>query len=326
MKKNKTFSIILAVCLLGGSGTTATASAPTDDFLSMGYTSGYVAHPSGVVQHQSCLTQNSLLIETDGTALTEEDVQGLPDFKSFRIITWGEDEMIEYVDLSYEKGRTLYLVYFNNQNALRETARKLQLQNDCICNVYITRSESVSPVFAPWYFEIKTIDENTELNVKDFPQFLTLLPNVDGEKNEWFAYMTDELQEISDASYEPNSYDEYLYAESIAEEVLSQHSDVLLEVKPTPSRMQAIFSQELKTQSIWQTAGDCNADGEVNAQDAAEQLLLAAEAGTGAEITVTGANDINADGAVNALDAAAVLVYAAAQGSGQTLSWTEILR
>ena len=91
-------------------------------------------------------------------------------------------------------------------------------------------------------------------------------------------------------------------------------------------RLEEPYTETSSDVSIWQTAGDCNADGEVNAQDAAEQLLLAAEAGTGAEITVTGANDINADGAVNALDAAAVLVYAAAQGSGQTLSWTEILR
>ena len=58
----------------------------------------------------------------------------------------------------------------------------------------------------------------------------------------------------------------------------------------------------------------------------AEQLIAAANAATGGEIEITGANDVNADGAVNALDAAAVLAYAAAQGSGQNLSWVQILR
>ena len=54
MRKTKAMSFMIAVCLLAGNALTATASNETEDFLSMGYTSGYVAHPTGAVQHQSC--------------------------------------------------------------------------------------------------------------------------------------------------------------------------------------------------------------------------------------------------------------------------------
>ncbi len=325
MNGTKFFAIIIAGCFVFSSTLTANAEDVFQDFLSMGYTTGYVEYPSGAVQHQSCLTHRSILIETDDTVLTKEDVQNLHGFSSFRTITWSEAEELDYADLSFEEGKKLYLVNFDDLEQLRETARQFQLQNHFIRNVYLIRSESVSPVYRPWRFEIKPIEDDTVLNLRDFPQFSSLQKEHYEDNGYWYASMSDALREESDALYEKNSYDEYLFAVKIAEEVLTEHSDILSSVEADCSSMNAIYSEILKTQSVWDGAGDCNADGTVNAQDAAEQLIAAANAGTGGEVEITSANDINADGEVNALDAAAVLAYAAAQGSGENVSWVEIL-
>ena len=66
--------------------------------------------------------------------------------------------------------------------------------------------------------------------------------------------------------------------------------------------------------------GDVNRDGAINAADAAEILVYAAESGAGIEVRLSDElwlerADYNADGVVNAYDASEVLVYAAEQGA-----------
>ena len=62
--------------------------------------------------------------------------------------------------------------------------------------------------------------------------------------------------------------------------------------------------------------GDANADGSVNASDAAQVLISAAKVGAGGEGDVpTEVGDVNADKVVNASDAAIILQYAAAVGA-----------
>ncbi len=62
--------------------------------------------------------------------------------------------------------------------------------------------------------------------------------------------------------------------------------------------------------------GDANADGSVNASDAAQVLISAAKVGAGGEATVPNAiGDVNTDDVTNASDAALILQYAAAVGA-----------
>lgn len=74
-----------------------------------------------------------------------------------------------------------------------------------------------------------------------------------------------------------------------------------------------------------QRIGDADGDSNVNASDAAEMLIIAAENGAGARNAVTFSNDVNADGVTDAADAAAVLIYAAAKGTGSFIPWEDIL-
>ena len=67
--------------------------------------------------------------------------------------------------------------------------------------------------------------------------------------------------------------------------------------------------------------GDVNGDGTVNASDAAQILITAADIGAGNDSGLTAeqeaVSDVNGDGRIDASDAAVVLIYAAAIGAGQ---------
>ncbi len=81
--------------------------------------------------------------------------------------------------------------------------------------------------------------------------------------------------------------------------------------------------------------GDAMDDGTVDAGDAAQVLIFAADAGSGStpslsadlnnEMRLRRQADVNGDASIDASDAAAILQYAAALGSGQEVTWNEII-
>ncbi|MBP0973210.1 MAG: hypothetical protein J5851_04820 [Oscillospiraceae bacterium] len=76
--------------------------------------------------------------------------------------------------------------------------------------------------------------------------------------------------------------------------------------------------------------GDLNADGIVNASDAAQILIAAATLGAGEDPGLSEAEqfaaDVNGDGTINASDAAVVLIYAAAIGAGQDVKIEDFVK
>jgi len=75
--------------------------------------------------------------------------------------------------------------------------------------------------------------------------------------------------------------------------------------------------------------GDINRDNDVNAIDASEILIAAANVGAGLESGLNNgqvyAADVNSDGSFNAVDASIVLMYGAYKGAGGELSFQEYL-
>ncbi len=124
------------------------------------------------------------------------------------------------------------------------------------------------------------------------------------------------------------SFKSYQYMLDFCNSVAEQYPDVfevlvpLMEIEGGHHGEGHAYSEILWDEYV----GDTNTDGEVDAADAADVLVIAAQNGTGAGIKATSANDVNADGYVDASDAAAVLSYAAAKGTGADVSWVDILR
>lgn len=328
----KLLAIIAALAISAPSCITAGAygfnNQTSTDFFSMDYQKSYEETYYGDVVCHTSNTSNSFLVVTDGTALTEEDVRNLPDFKSLKVITWDEYERDTHPDLPLELGTEVYKVWFTTKQHMQNTARQFQMEHDFVENVYFIRHHGYSGAWWEGGLQLIPKDENAELHVEDFPQLSVLeLDEYAAMENEiiWGALLTDELNEKCAATCIDNSYDEYLFAYNIAQEILAEHSDILSDVKVSMSH-DFSESESYSAQSIWQSAGDSNADGEVNAGDAAEILLAAAESGTGTDVAVTSAADVNADGKIDAADASAVLVYATAQGADAPVEWVDILR
>ncbi len=326
--KNKILAVYLSVSILFTPTIAANATENTENksFFDMERVVTYVDAGPEAVLKRTYSTSNSFLVVTDGTKLTEEDCQNLPNFRSLRTIEWDDYAEIDYPDLSFAEGTEIYEVSLSALKGTQETARRFALQNDFVKEVYGVRTRSDVPVFAPCRLQLLPADENATLYAEDFPQFASIHKNsFNGSDSYWYANYSKEIKaEIAETCN--TSYEEYLFSLKIAEEVMADYGDVLQSVEVEFCGANAVYSAIHNTQSIWDTAGDHNADGTVNAQDGADILQLAAELGTGASTAIPSASDVNADGTVDAQDAAAVLTFAAASGSGSPLTWVEILR
>ncbi|MBR2913939.1 MAG: hypothetical protein IKC40_08475 [Oscillospiraceae bacterium] len=322
MKKNL-LALLTAICCISACGTMSGSSAWYH----------FRTKNGGIGYDYQCEMYKGFLVETDGTELTEDMLQGLSGFshliplERFTYTTvWGK------CSINYQPEGTAYMVGIDSDDAetLTKLGRSFMLSNGCVTQVRLVDFEKYGTAVAGPTVEIKPKDDTAELNSEVIPE----LEGFESAYNPYMGYkftryhaeecncaLCSDLKEVSQGGY-----DYYLCMQAFADELAAKYSDLIDSAEARVYDMETSATSTSWDVSIWQSAGDCNADGEVNAQDAAEQLIAAANAATGGEIEITGANDVNADGAVNALDAAAVLAYAAAQGSGQNLSWVQILR
>ncbi len=121
-------------------------------------------------------------------------------------------------------------------------------------------------------------------------------------------------------------YEEYVWGVNFSEELLSKYTEI---TDMFPDIVVPVANDvKGESYSIWQTAGDHNADGEVNSNDAADLLVQAAQEGVAeaSETAVSPDSDVNLDGVADSTDAAYILQYAALKGSGADADWVEILK
>ncbi len=272
-----------------------------------------------------------IMVETDGTELTEETFAGYEGYQVMQTWeeftehhTWGE----KVTSVIPEGLAYMASTYTFDEEAMTAWGRTLMMENPAITNVYFLDyiEYSGSAYVDSGGFIIRTKD--TEVILDE-----TIFPTPEGyERGEvekgkaiFWVESPDDIVHFYTENGSYDAYAQYLYYRETTDKLVEDYRDVLSSVELVLSMPEDPSTADGVVQSVWDGAGDCNADGAVNAQDAAEQLMIAANAGTGGEIEITSANDINADGEVNALDAAAVLAYAAAQGSGENVSWMDIL-
>jgi hypothetical protein len=166
----------------------------------------------------------------------------------------------------------------------------------------ILRMERQVPVTAVWdgTFSASLLGETTKPDVTAFDGY------------------TQEMEKLQ--ALQANAYDTLVAAMESAEALESNNEDkcftVSVGAELFPDLTQAVYSAVSATDGI----GDVNSDGVVNALDAAEVLVYAAQAGSGVSKTTSygfiWAGDFNADGETNSVDAAQILTYAAESGSG----------
>lgn len=139
--------------------------------------------------------------------------------------------------------------------------------------------------------------------------------------DEGYILTADELSEIDVQAYGHTAQAGLTFSVPVNSVLLYELDETTIGVK---ADLDGDGVYETPSQEIPEpTRGDMNADGSVNAADAAEILTAAAKAGTGAGTLseeMSWRADVNADGTYDASDAALVLQYAAAVGTGSTIT------
>lgn len=285
---------------------------------------------NGAMSSVSKIRMDGIMIETDGTALTEEMVSGIEGYISIEAY----DRFVENYGWGYIKKSTItpegtaYMIRTENMgdDAFRTIGRELMFELDCITDAQLIECWSYQDITDfPSGLSVTLTDAAIVLDAENIPE----LENFEVTQNDDSVYANMEsTEEHVDwiESQDMSDYEKYVYFSGLADTLEETYPDIFTKVSYCYGVLDFVSVSEFHGESIWQSAGDPNADGAVTAEDAADLLITAAEIGTGASIKATSAEDVNADGTVGADDAAAVLCYAAAQGSGNPLSWIDILR
>ncbi len=300
------------------------------------------------------------IVETDGTELTAEMLPFGSDYQLMWIYTWDyitDKYYWGYLDIDYTPSESTYIVQMrsNKTDYLNNYARQAMLEVDCIEEAYLFEYTMYSYGYAGFnvedgqegIFRIEMNDPSAQLEDLDIPEFEgmefvryedlgAIYYNV-GDNERDSALYADVVAYVDEASNGELSYPEF-YSDIYSYEFLNNYADELAEKYSEYFTIQTQFGyleNELTEPSsitfalpTWQTAGDHNADGETNSNDAAALLVQAAEDGAAEASagTVSPRSDGDLDGVADASDAAYILQYSALKGAGMDPDWVEILK
>ena len=280
-----------------------------------------------------------IYVETGSTVLTSDM---LTSFEAVQSITEWETyaspkTMYSEIVTNITPDGNGYILKMGNMDAetMQTLGRRLMLELDCVEDVQIVEYEHIGTggtiVFE---YQAEFASPDTVVDISAIPELADFA--YDGGTDRSFSLDYDYEECLSGLAEFPTFYTEisqidtaygkYEYMLEFGNAIQEKYSDLFASFTPTVIVPETNAIAEYSGASIWTSAGDPNSDGEVNASDAAEMLVSAAQIGTGADVAITSAADVNADGELNAADAAAVLSYAAAKGTGADVSWVDILR
>ena len=276
---------------------------------------------------------SGLIVETDGTELTKEmlsDYEDVFSVECFYNPTRPYDNTYDFEVFNYTPEGTAYVIHLLETDERDRLARSLMLEFDFITDVRRCYQTTYDLVFFDHIYVLFLNNPDLVINAEKYPEFEDMV--IGETRYNW-------QQDLYLCTIEYDHIYREMKAQGMTEWEVHSHfcelKDLLNEKYSadfTSPYMYAIGFENADgfsaTHSIsaWHGVGDSNTDGEVDAADAAEMLVSAAQIGTGVDVAVTSAADVNADGLLNAEDAAAVLSYAAAKGTGADVSWVDILR
>ncbi len=293
------------------------------DIFSLGEVNRMERDTDGGITDRRSYNIDAFLIETDGTEITEAFAASLPGFDSLDILEWEQEERDVY-GLDQDFGKVIYQVNFSDSESLSSTARMLLQEYDYIENIYFLRAHRFSDnIYVSNGMMLYPADPEADLTgmeIAGLEDASGWTKKVSGSKTYWIASLTEETKAEFDAAGENSSYAHYAASKAAADEILAEHSDVLIRVEPCTGQDPWIGYTKYTTQNAWDFAADVNTDGEINAMDATQVLMYSAQLGAGNAPDLTTAEkvtaDVDGDGCYDANDATYILTYAAEAGAG----------
>ncbi len=278
-----------------------------------------------------------LLIETDGTELTEEM---LADFQACTgVMAWdlyampGADYLMEPTEIP-EKNAYFVIVPTGELAELEAAGRKLLQEYDCLTSARLVQYCDYTFTGWDYVYSVETTGADVvldETSIPELSEFTIKETHVDG----LYRYTLETPEDSAFAKEVSGEYRSYALYEAALEygnALAEKYSDVISAVTPSIAISLGASGTEYAFLSIWDTAGDLDTDGKIDASDAAELLALSAMKGA----TVNGgadpftaeqkiAADLNGDTFCDANDAAYILQFAAEAGAGSELSIGEFM-
>ncbi len=312
----KTIFVLSAFCLAFTAFTPFAVNAETQVFEHEGRT------------YQTVGEEVKLLVKTDGTELTKDMLESVDGFQYMHELS----SMMYYLgDFTVDSIENTYVIALTSEDSLVTSGRSLMQQYTFIDSVYVVDVLHFSPYSWLYGFILTPSDSSTDLLTVSIPE-LADFEGVYSSEVGVYCYTlsessTDFKSEMESENLSSN-YEKYLYMADYAEMILQNHSDILQSVE-VEYLIEEIGLQGITSGTpVWQTAGDHNADGETNSNDAAALLVQAAEDGAAeaSAETVSPDSDVNLDGVADATDAAHILQYSALKGAGMDPDWVEILK
>ncbi len=317
MMKKKLFALLTALSCMA-SMTAVTVSAE--------YFGEFQVLPDGSWVEVTTSPFCGIMIETDGTELTKDMVS---DVESYDFLQKYEDFTRSYcwgryvTNIKPESTAFMLFTEKSSPDLLTKIGRELTMKLDCITDVHLVEQSCYRYPRVTHQLVFYMKDEDMTFTEEEFPEIAG--SKIYGGNGRYTVYLPEE--QWYEMFITKTQYELYCYYEDLTRELEEKYEDKfedgnqIIKINTSSSN-----NTDYSAFSVWNSAGDSNTDGTVDASDAADVLTIAAQNGTGAGIKATSANDVNADGNVDASDAAAVLCYAAAKGTGAEVSWVDILR
>ncbi|MBQ7004684.1 MAG: hypothetical protein IJN57_12080, partial [Oscillospiraceae bacterium] len=278
MKKSIS-AVMTAICCLA-SLTSLTATAV--------YDVGGWTERDGDLYYEFRGIDAGLLIETDGTELTEEMLADFPACTG--VMAWdlyampGADYLMEPTEIP---GANAYFVIVpaGEQYELDAAGRKLLQEYDCLTSARLV--QYCDYTFSGWdyVYSVETTGADVVLDATSIPElseFTIKEAHVDG----FYVYTLETPEDSAFAKEVSGEYLSYALYEAALEygnALAEKYSEMISAVTPYMAVDLSPSGTEYELLSIWDTAGDLDTDGKIDASDAAELLALSAMRGATAD-------------------------------------------
>ncbi len=275
----------------------------------------------------ACFMMEGFLVVTDGTELTAEILQTLPDTEWFDWVlteldfdpaqtAWNDEGITAQENARYYQVYPQLNVNCAPVPVFVQCGKQLMLENPCI--TYAGEIECCADGYVQWNGVFLPLLAGGDI-----------LPEMYGRLAADADYQAAMEVYAAWTAGEMTDYEVLRYADTMAQTLFAKFTDGCMVMQPEhtfiPERSAAVYSAA----GCWTDAGDYGRDGSVDASDASELLAYAAKIsadGSPGMQDVTDRMDMNADGLVNAKDAAVILEYASAAGTGYTGRIEEFVR
>ncbi|MBE6825979.1 MAG: hypothetical protein E7511_03745 [Ruminococcus sp.] len=283
----------------------------------------------------------TLIVETDGRELPEEELMNIEGYISSSLYDEAQYGSDTYNEFSIVPENTAYVISIENPELqmLMASGRSFMLNTEGIEAVYLAEMTRYLYGHVDYSLDFEMVDPDMnldEITIPELSEFTTVYahfrnvihyqipPNELGN--------SELIQSRLAEGWSSGQYRMYEYLLNYGQSIVEKYSDIFSDVNVGVSILESWYPSELSAASIWDTAGDLDTDGKIDASDAAELLVLSAMKGATADggydpftAEQKSAADLNGDTFCDANDAAYILQFAAEAGAGSTLSIGEFM-